>query len=57
MLFHCFMIVLSANVPHRPIATKTLFEHAKKHRDFSVHVVVYLHFRLAAIKAMDTAAI
>jgi hypothetical protein len=44
-------------VPHRPIATETPFEHTKKHRDFSVHIVVYLRFRLAGIEALKTTGI
>jgi len=49
LIFLCFVVVLLTNAPHRPIATETLFEHAKEHRDFSVHVVVYPHFRLAGM--------
>src|SRR5208283_6088728 len=56
-LFPCFIIILYTDVPHRPIATETLFEHPKKHWDFSVHIVVYSHFGLAGIQAMETARV
>jgi hypothetical protein len=33
------MLAPFANVPHRPIATETLFEHTTKNRDFRVYIV------------------
>lgn len=55
ILFFCFTIYSFTNVSYCTIATETLFEHAKKHRDFSVHVVVYPHFCLAGIQTVETA--